>query len=122
MERFVDEVGKESIRPSRGRNPPVAEPAALRTGATGASESAERGTEESDSCIAGQRMPTTDRIPTANRISTTDMDHRGVLSDVEFPELFEALHEVEQFVRRNPWPMLALGFAAGYWLSRSKAR
>ena len=30
--------------------------------------------------------------------------------------------EVEQFVRRNPWPMLALGFAAGYLLSRSKVR
>jgi hypothetical protein len=50
------------------------------------------------------------------------MDHRGILSDVEVPELFEALDEIEQFVRRNPWPMLALGFAAGYWLSRSKGR
>jgi hypothetical protein len=68
------------------------------------------GAAEPDSCIAGPRIP------------TGDTDHRGVLSDVEFPELFEALDEVEQFVRRNPWPMLALGFAAGYWLSRSKAR
>ena len=111
MERFVDEVGKASIRPSRGRNPPVAEPAALRTSESGVSESDETGTADADSsCIAGQQMP------------TTDTDHRGVLSDVEFPELFETLREIEQFVRRNPWPMLALGFAAGYWLSRSKAR
>jgi hypothetical protein len=109
MERFVDEVGKGRIGLTGGRNPPVAEPAALRAD-EGASEVCDMGAAEPDSCIAGPRIP------------TGDTDHRGVLSDIEFPELFEALDEVEQFVRRNPWPMLALGFAAGYWLSRSKAR
>ena len=109
MDRFVDEVGRGSIPPSRGRNPPVAEPGTLQADerAPGAGDIE---TAEPDSCVAGPRMP------------TTDMDHRGVLSDVEFPELFEAFDEIEQFVRRNPWPMLALGFAAGYWMSRSKAR
>jgi hypothetical protein len=108
MERFVGEVGRGNTRPSGGRNPPVAEPAALRT--ESAPETRDIEAPEPDSCIAGPRTP------------TSDMDHRGVLSDVEFPELLEALDEIERFVRRNPWPMLALGFAAGYWLSRSKAR
>jgi hypothetical protein len=109
MERAGGEVGVRSIGQPGGRNPPVAEPAALRSGEE-AHKVSELDTGERDSCIAGRRMP------------TTEMDHRGVLSDVEFPELFDAVHEIEQFVRRNPWPMLALGFAAGYWLSRSKAR
>lgn len=66
--------------------------------------------DEADSCVGGERTP------------TMDVDHRGVLSDVRLPEVFDALHEIEQFVRRNPWPILALGFAAGYFLSRSKVR
>jgi hypothetical protein len=98
MERVVDEIGKGRIA------------AALRTGEK-VEETSDMGTFEGDSCIAGPRTPT-----------TSDMDHRGILSDVEVPELFEALDEIEQFVRRNPWPMLALGFAAGYWLSRSRGR
>jgi hypothetical protein len=109
MERSVDEVGEGHSRRANGRNPPYAEPAVPRVGDT-APPGRDVGRGEADSCIAGAPIP------------TTDIDHRGVLSDVEFPELFDALHEIEQFVRRNPWPMLALGFAAGYWLSRSKAR
>lgn len=65
---------------------------------------------EADSCIAGARSP------------TADTAHLGQLSDAQLPEVFDALHELEEFVRRNPWPMLALGFAAGYWLARSKVR
>ena len=109
MERFADEVGGGSLGQSRGRTPPVAEPAALRAGAV-APEGCGVGAGEPDSCIAGQRIP------------ATDTDQRGLLSDLEFSEVFDALHEIEQFVRQNPWPMLALGFAAGYWWSRSKAR
>lgn len=66
--------------------------------------------DEADSCVGGERSP------------TMDVDHRGVLSDVRVPEVFDALHEIEEFVRRNPWPILALGFAAGYFLSRRKVR
>lgn len=65
---------------------------------------------ETDSCVAGQRIP------------TFDVEHRGVLSDVRLHDIVDVLHEIEEFVRRNPWPMLALGFAAGYVLSRSKVR
>lgn len=107
MEPSIDEVG-ETFRGNAGtRHSSSSGTAASRTaGSTaGARDAAIR---EADSCIAGG--------------PTTDMDHRGVLSDIEFPELFEAFHEVDLFVRRNPWPMLALGFVAGYWLSRSKVR
>ena len=65
---------------------------------------------DTDSCIAGPRSP------------TTDTAHRGLLSDAQLGEVLDALHEFEEFVRRNPWPMLVLGFAAGYWLARSKVR
>ncbi|MGD9726642.1 MAG: hypothetical protein AB7G68_21325 [Nitrospiraceae bacterium] len=65
---------------------------------------------EPDACIAGRQTP------------TFEVDHRGLFSDVRLHEVADVLHEIEAFVRRNPWPMLALGFAAGYLLSRSKAR
>jgi hypothetical protein len=109
MERIVNEVGESTLGQSRGRNPPVAEPASLRTDET-ASRVAGKEAPDADSCIAGTRIP------------TSDTDHRGVLSDVELPGLLDAFHEFEAFVRRNPWPMLALGFAAGYWLSRNRGR
>ena len=109
MERFVGEVGEGRSRRTGARNPPYPDPAAVGS-REAVSPADEVGTGEPDSCIGGPRMP------------TTELDHRGILGDVEFPELFDALHEIEQFVRRNPWPMLALGFAAGYWWSRSKAR
>jgi hypothetical protein len=51
-----------------------------------------------------------------------DESRRGLLSGVQFPEVVDTFHELEQFVRRNPWPMLAIGFIAGYLLSRSKVR
>ena len=65
---------------------------------------------ETDACIAGRQTP------------TFEVDHRGLFSDVRLHEVVGVLHEIEAFVRRNPWPMLALGFAAGYLLSRSKVR
>ena len=63
-----------------------------------------------DACIAGRQTP------------TFDVDHRGLFSDVRLHDVVDVLHEIEAFVRRNPWPILALGFAAGYLLSRSKVR
>jgi len=63
-----------------------------------------------DACIAGRQTP------------TFDVDHRGLFSDVRLHDVVDVLHDIEAFVRRNPWPILALGFAAGYLLSRSKVR
>ena len=109
MERVVNEVDEGSLGQSRGRNPPVAEPASLRNDETGARVSRVEA-HDPDSCIAGARIP------------TGETDHRAPLSNVEVPGLFDAFHELEGFIRRNPWPMLALGFAAGYWLSRNRGR
>jgi hypothetical protein len=41
---------------------------------------------------------------------------------VRLHDVVDVLHEIEAFVRRNPWPIVALGVAAGYLLSRSKVR
>ena len=63
---------------------------------------------EPDSCIAGLHVPTNDAY------------HRDAFSDVRPSETFDVFHEIEQFVRNNPWPLLALGFLAGYLLARGK--
>jgi hypothetical protein len=91
------------------RDAPSSETAAMRSGQSVETfDDSDAG--GSEACSRGLQDP------------STDTDHRGLLSQAEFPELFNALHEIEQFVRRNPWPMMALGFAAGYFLSRSKVR
>lgn len=68
------------------------------------------GSGEADACIGGART------------ASWEVPHRGRLSDVEVSEWVDIFHELEEFVRRNPWPVMALGFFVGYVLSRSKGR
>ncbi len=51
-----------------------------------------------------------------------EVPHRSRLSDVEVTEWVDIFNELQEFVRRNPWPVMALGFLAGYILCRTIRR
>ena len=49
--------------------------------------------------------------------------HRQPHSDGDFSNLMtDVVKDVDEFVRRFPWPTLLIGFAVGYLLSRSQEK
>lgn len=50
-------------------------------------------------------------------------DHSPLHTGGDFSDLMaDVVNEVEQFVRRYPWPTMLIGFAVGYLLSRSREK
>lgn len=66
-----------------------------------------------DACIAGIHQDAGGHQD-GHRPSNTDEDFSDLMTGVA--------KDIEEFVRRYPWPTLLIGFAVGYLLSRSREK
>ncbi len=102
---------KREVRQEFDDPPPLDEPGADFLG----TESFGRAAQPDDACIGG--------IHRQAGGHQDFEDHSPSQADGFFSDLMTDVgKEVEQFVRRYPWPTMLIGFAAGYLLARSREK